>query len=81
MNYIIDFFNNNIVAKIFLDAYFAIIIISFVLYIVFKFKKALNLLIIGLALMLIYYSVTTETTFFALLWPNLTTPSTKAKSV
>ena len=55
VNYIIDFFNNNIVAKIILDAYFAIIIVSFVLYIAFKFKKALNLLVIGLILMFIYY--------------------------
>lgn len=54
MNKIVEFFQNNLVARIILDSYFALLIISFVLYLVFKFRKALNLLLIGLIALFVF---------------------------
>ena len=51
---IIDFFNENIYFKIALDAYFILFIVSFVLFFIFKFKKALHLAIIGVLALAIY---------------------------
>ncbi len=49
-----EFFNNNIVAKIIIDAYLALFIISVIIFLILKFKKALILVLIG-ALMLAFY--------------------------
>lgn len=48
MQNIIDFFNDNMVAKILLDSYFVLILMSLVVFIVVKCKKALPLFIIGI---------------------------------
>lgn len=56
MQNIIDFFNNNITAKIILDAYFILLLISLVLFLIFRFKKALNLFIIGVILFFINFA-------------------------
>ena len=50
---IIAFFENNKYVKIALDAYFTLFIVAFVIFLVFKFKKALHLAIIGLILLCI----------------------------
>lgn len=50
-----DFFNENPVAKIIIDAYLALFIISLIVFLTIKFKKALILVIIGLAMLAIYY--------------------------
>lgn len=55
MQNIIDFFNNNYIARIVLDSYLALLVITFVLFLAFKFRKALNLLILGLILLFLYY--------------------------
>lgn len=55
MQNIIDFFNNNYIARIILDSYLALLVITFVLFLAFKFRKALNLLILGLILLFLYY--------------------------
>lgn len=55
MQNIVDFFNENVVFKILLDSYFVLILVSLVIFIVIKCKKALPLLIIGLLLILIRY--------------------------
>lgn len=55
MSQIIEFFNNNLVARIIFDAYLALLLISLILFICFKFRKALNLTIIGIAILAIYY--------------------------
>ena len=47
MEQIIKFFNDNIVAKIILDGYFALLIISFIIFIFLKFKKVFSFIIIG----------------------------------
>lgn len=52
---IIKFFNENLAAKIILDAYLTVIIIGFLVYLAFKFKKVLNLIIIGLVIGLCYF--------------------------
>ncbi len=52
---IIDFFNENIYFKIALDAYFILFIVSFAIFFIFKFKKALHLAIIGILMLAIYY--------------------------
>lgn len=54
MQNIIDFFNNNLVAKIILDSYFALLIISFVVFLILKFRKAFNLFLIGVISLFIY---------------------------
>lgn len=54
MDKIVEFFQNNLVARIILDSYFALLIISFVVYLVFKFRKALNLLVIGLIALFVF---------------------------
>jgi len=46
-----EFFNNNQVVRIIVDAYLALLIISFVIFIALKFRKALHLLIIGLIML------------------------------
>jgi diadenylate cyclase len=48
MQFIIDFFQNNFVAKVILDGYLALMFISLIVFLVYKFRKALNLLVIGL---------------------------------
>lgn len=55
MQNIIDFFENNYIARIILDSYLALLVITFVLFLAFKFRKALNLLILGLILLFLYY--------------------------
>lgn len=55
MDNIIDFFNDNIVARILLDSYLALILVSFVVFFAFRFRKALNLLIIGLIALFFYF--------------------------
>ena len=55
MSQIVEFFNNNLAARIIFDAYFALFLVSLVLFICFKFRKALNLTIIGLAILAIFY--------------------------
>jgi diadenylate cyclase len=48
MQFIIEFFQNNFVAKVILDGYLALMFISLIVFLVYKFRKALNLLVIGL---------------------------------
>lgn len=55
MQQIIDFFNNNMIAKIILDSYFALLVITLILFFAFRFRKALNLLILGLLILFIYF--------------------------
>lgn len=55
MQVIIDFFQNNLVAKIILDGYLALLFISLIVFLVFKFRKALNLFIIGMLIFLGYF--------------------------
>lgn len=55
MQVIIDFFENNLIAKLILDGYLALLFISLIVFLVFKFRKALNLLIIGLLIFLFYF--------------------------
>ncbi len=57
MQNIVSFFQNNYVARIILDSYLALLVITFILFFAFKFRKALNLLILGLILLFIYYVV------------------------
>ena len=52
---ITKFFEDNLVARILVDAYLVLLIISFVVYMCIKFKKALHLTLIGLLLLLIYF--------------------------
>lgn len=54
MQNIIDFFNNNLVARIILDSYFALLIISFVVFLILKFRKAFILFLIGVIALFIY---------------------------
>ena len=49
-----EFLDNNQIVRIIIDAYLALIIVSFIILIVLKYKKALNLLIIGLLVLAIY---------------------------
>ena len=53
-NEINAFLDENPVVRIIIDAYLALLIISFVILIALKYKKALNLLIIGLMILTIY---------------------------
>lgn len=55
MQQIIDFFNNNMIAKIILDSYFALLVITLILFFAFRFRKALNLFLLGLLILLIYF--------------------------
>ena len=48
------FFENNQVARMIIDAYLALLIVSFVIFIAIKFRKALHLVIIGVILLTIY---------------------------
>ena len=48
------FFENNQIARILIDAYLALLIVSFVIFIAIKFRKALHLVIIGVILLTIY---------------------------
>lgn len=50
-----EFFDNNPVAKIIIDAYLALFIVSLIVFLTIKFKKALILVIIGLLMLGIYY--------------------------
>lgn len=52
-NGIQEFFESNLVARIIVDSYLALIVISFLVFLCIKFKKALNLTIIGILLFLI----------------------------
>ncbi len=49
-----EFLDNNQIVRIIIDAYLALIIVSFIILVVLKYKKALNLLIIGLLVLAIY---------------------------
>ncbi|MGM9970778.1 MAG: diadenylate cyclase CdaA [Anaeroplasma sp.] len=51
---LIKFFEENIYVKIIVDAYFALLLISFIVFIAIKFKKALSLIVIGVIIILIY---------------------------
>jgi diadenylate cyclase len=55
MQVIIEFFQNNLIAKIILDGYLALLFISLIVFLVFKFRKALNLLIIGMLIFAGYF--------------------------
>jgi diadenylate cyclase len=55
MQVIIDFFENNLIAKLILDGYLALLFVSLIVFLVFKFRKALNLLIIGLLIFVFYF--------------------------
>ena len=50
MQNIINFFQNNIAARIILDAYLSLLIISFLVFLAFKIKKVFVLLVIGILL-------------------------------
>ena len=50
MENIIKFFQDNMIAKIILDAYLALIIVSLLIFLAFKIKKVFILLIIGIFL-------------------------------
>ena len=50
-----EFFDNNPVARIIIDAYLALFLISLVVFLAIKFKKALILTIIGLLMLAFYY--------------------------
>lgn len=49
-----EFLDNNQVVRIIIDAYLALLIISFVILVALKYKKALRLLIIGLLILAVY---------------------------
>ena len=49
-----SFFEGNEVLRIIIDAYLALLVISFVIFIALKFRKALHLVIIGLLMLAIY---------------------------
>lgn len=53
MEKIIEFFQNNMIAKISLDAYFVLIIVSFLVALAFKAKKLIPLVMVGILLWLI----------------------------
>lgn len=55
MQVIIDFFQNNIVARIILDGYFTLLFVSLIVFLVYKFRKALNLFLIGLLIFIGYF--------------------------
>lgn len=50
-----DFFLENDIAAMSLDIYFTLLIISLLVYISFKIRKALNLVLIGLLMLVIYF--------------------------
>lgn len=50
MQNIINFFQDNLIARILVDAYLTLIIVSFLLFLAFKIKKVFILLIIGIFL-------------------------------
>lgn len=50
-----EFFVENDIAKIALDIYFTLIIISLIVFIAFKIRKAMNLVLIGLLMLLIWF--------------------------
>ena len=50
MQNIINFFQNNIAARIILDAYLALLVISLLIFLAFKIKKVFVMLIIGIIL-------------------------------
>ena len=53
---ITKFFNDNLVLTIIIDAYLALLVISFVIFLCIKFKKAINLTIIGILLIAIKFA-------------------------
>ena len=53
MEMIIDFFKTNDIAKIILDGYFTLLLVSFVIFLIFRFKKALTLAVIGMISLII----------------------------
>lgn len=55
MQFIIDFFQNNFVAKVILDGYLALMFVSLIVFLVYKFRKALNLFVIGLLIFFGYF--------------------------
>ena len=48
MGIIVEFFENNLIAKVILDGYLALLFVSLIVFLVFKFRKALNAFLIGL---------------------------------
>lgn len=54
MDIIKEFFNQNLAARIILDSYLALILVAFVVYLIFKIRKALNLFILGIIVILAY---------------------------
>ena len=52
---IVSFFDSNPYLSIIIDAYFALLIISFIVFAAIKYKKALSLITIGIMLIAIYY--------------------------
>lgn len=55
MQAIVEFFQNNLWLRIIVDAYFALIIVSLLIFFALRFRKALNLLIIGVLIFVLYY--------------------------
>lgn len=55
MDKIISFLENNYIVKLIIDSYFVLLLISLIIFLVLKVKKALNLLITGLILLVIYF--------------------------
>ena len=55
MQNIINFFQENIAARIILDAYLTLLIVSFLIFLAFKIKKVFILLIIGIFLGIFSY--------------------------
>ncbi len=49
-----QYLNDNMWLRLIIDGYFALLLLSFVLYVGFKYRKALNLLLIGIVLNFIY---------------------------
>ncbi len=55
LNNIKEVFQQNPYAGIFLDAFFLLFIVSLIVFLAFKYRKALNLILIGFIMVIIYY--------------------------
>ena len=55
MDQVIEFFNNNLVWTVLIDAYLALLLISLIIFLVFKFRKALNLALVGVVIIIIAF--------------------------
>ena len=50
-----EFMNNNIWLRILVDGYLTLLLLSFVLFVCFKYRKAFNLLVLGIIINLVYF--------------------------